>query len=158
MNAALSLSVDDRIAIEELLFRFMRAFDEKDWESMHRCLVERVYCDYSSFRGTPPSEIARDDYVMLRRTALASLKTQHNLSNLLMSGSPSEAEVKCNYTILRFAPDFDGSPDRFFHSHGQYRFKLVPIGGEWKIASIAQWLLVNEGNPALHGGLRRNSE
>ena len=155
MEVARPLPAGDRIEIEELLFRFMRAFDEKAWESMRGCLTETIQCDYSSFRGTPPLEIAREDYVDQRRTALASLSTQHNLSNLSISESGNNAQIDCNYAILRFHPDFDGSRDRYFHSYGQYRFKVVRNGGEWRISSITQLLLMNKGNSALHGGLRR---
>ena len=122
---------------------------------MRGCLAETIRYDYSSFRGTPFAEIARDDYVLQRRTALASLRTQHNLSNLSISGSTDEAELRCNYAILRFHPDFDGSRDQYFHSYGQYRFKVVRTAGEWRISSITQLLLMNQGNPALHGGLRK---
>jgi hypothetical protein len=153
MEITPSLPLGEHIKIGELLFRFMRAFDENAWDAMSESLIETIRCDYSSFRGTPPSEIARGDYIDQRRTALTSLRTQHNLSNLSISGSANEAEVKCNYAILRFGPDFDGSPDQYFHSYGQYRFTVVRIGRVWKIASITQLLLTNEGNPALHGGL-----
>jgi hypothetical protein len=133
----------------------MRTFDDKDCDSMRECLAETIHCDYSSFRGTPASEIAREDYVAQRRTALASLRTQHNLSNLSISASANEAEVQCNYAILRFHPDFDGSRDEYFHSYGQYRFKVVQTRAGWSISSITQLLLMNEGNPTLHGGLRK---
>jgi 3-phenylpropionate/cinnamic acid dioxygenase small subunit len=155
MEVTPSLPVGDHIKIEELLFRFMRAFDEKDWDAMSGCLTEMIRCDYSSFRGTAASDIARGDYVDQRRTVLTSLRTQHNLSNLSISGSANHAEVKCHYVIPRFGPAFDSSPDQYFHSYGQYRFTVVRIGGAWKIASITQLLLTNEGNPALHGGLRK---
>ena len=149
------VSAEDRFEIEALLFRFMRSFDDKDWTAMRACLSDTIDCDYSSFRGTPPSMIARDDYVSLRTTALASLKTQHNLSNITIVGSENTAEVKCNYAILRFHPNFDRSPDQYFHSYGQYRFGLARAEDQWRIASITQMLLTNEGNPALHRGAQR---
>jgi 3-phenylpropionate/cinnamic acid dioxygenase small subunit len=155
MEVARPLPAGDRIEIEELLFRFMRAFDDKEWDTMSGCLTEMIRCDYSSFRGTAASDIARGDYVDQRRTVLTSLRTQHNLSNLSISGSANQAEVKCSYVILRFGPAFENSADQYFHSYGQYRFTVVRIGEAWKIASITQLLLTNEGNPALHGGLRK---
>ncbi len=149
------LSAEDHFAIEALLFRFMRSFDDKDWEAMRACLADTIDCDYSSFRGTPPAKIARDDYVVLRRTALASLKTQHNLSNIAIFDSGNLVQVKCNYAILRFHPDFDHSPAEHFHSYGQYQFNLARADDGWRINSITQVLLANEGNPALHGGARK---
>ncbi len=143
-----------RTEIEELLFRSMRSFDDKDWDAMRECLAESIHCDYSSFRGTPPGDIARDDYIGQRAIALAALKTQHNLSNLSIEGTETHAEAICNYAILRFAPDFDGTPARFFHSYGQYQFGVVMTDNQWRIISIRQSLLVSDGNPELHAGAR----
>jgi 3-phenylpropionate/cinnamic acid dioxygenase small subunit len=155
MESASRLSAEVRFAIEDLLYRFMRSFDDKDWATMRGCLADVIDCDYSSFRATPPSQITRDEYVSLRQAALASLKTQHDLSNIAMLMFGSQVEVRCNYAILRYARDFDGSPQTYFHSYGQYRFTMSGSPTGWRIASIAQTLLTNEGNPALHPGAQR---
>lgn len=155
MSEAGKLSLENRLEVQELLFRFMRSFDDKDWEKMRNCLAQNVECDYSSFRGTPPATISRDDYVALRRSALAALRTQHNLSNISIEDSADGAEARCNYAILRFHPDFDGAREKFFHSYGQYRFGVVRSGDGWRVASIKQILLMNDGNPDLHAGMRK---
>jgi 3-phenylpropionate/cinnamic acid dioxygenase small subunit len=149
-------SVEDRVEIEELLFRFMASFDRKDWDAMRASLANRIDCDYSSFRGTPRATITGEDYVEQRKTALSSLKTQHNLSNLSISGTEPNAEVRCNYAILRFHAEFDGSREKFFHSYGTYRFGVVRSADGWRIASIEQTLLMSEGNPALHVGAAKS--
>ena len=144
-----------RIEIQELLFRFMTSFDDKDWDAMRECLAESIHCEYSSFRGTVPGAIARDDYIGQRAIPLASLKTQHNLSNVSINGSEMYAEARCNYAILRFAADFDGTREKFFHSYGQYQFGVVKTHNQWRIISIRQSLLVSDGNPDLHAGARK---
>jgi 3-phenylpropionate/cinnamic acid dioxygenase small subunit len=149
------LSAEDRLEIQDLLFRFMRSFDEKDWDGMRSCLGETIDCDYSSFRGTPPSTITRDEYVDQRKAALLFLKTQHNLSNLSIIASARQVEATCNYAILRFHPEFDGSRERYFHSYGQYRFTVVRNRGSWSIVSIRQILLMSEGNSNLHSALKK---
>jgi 3-phenylpropionate/cinnamic acid dioxygenase small subunit len=149
-----ALSAEDRLEIQDLLFRFMRSFDEKDWDAMRSCLTKTVHCDYSSFRGTPPSTTTRDEYVDQRKAALLSLKTQHNLSNISIIASITQIEARCNYAILRFHPEFNGSRERYFHSYGQYRFTVVSSGGPWSISSIVQILLMSEGNSNLHGALK----
>jgi 3-phenylpropionate/cinnamic acid dioxygenase small subunit len=154
LDGAHTLTAEDRFEIQDLLFRFMRSFDEKSWDKMRACLSEAVDCDYSSFRGTPPSTLSRDTYVSQRREALSFLKTQHNLSNISITASGAGIEARCNYAILRFHQDFDGSPDEFFHSYGHYGFKIVRSGEAWSISSIKQVVLMNHGNPALHGGLK----
>jgi 3-phenylpropionate/cinnamic acid dioxygenase small subunit len=150
-----ALSPADRFEIQELLFRFMRSFDEKDWDGMLSCLDETVDCDYSSFRGTPPTTLTRGDYADQRKAALSLLKTQHDLSNIAMMTSGDRIEVKCNFAIRRFHPDFDGSRDKSFHSYGQYQFMVVRLGESWKISSIKQFLLMSDGNPDLHGALQK---
>src|SRR5579862_2869428 len=116
------LSAEDRFAIQDLLFRFMRSFDAKDWVGMQACLSEQVDCDYSSFRGGPPSKTTRSEYAKQREIALEHLRTQHDLSNIVLTPLGMMVEVRCNYAIRRFHPDFDGSREKFFHSYGQYRF------------------------------------
>jgi 3-phenylpropionate/cinnamic acid dioxygenase small subunit len=148
-----TLSVENRFEIQDLLFRFMRSFDEKDWFAMRACLGETIYSDYSSFRGVPPTTITRDEYTKLRSDALSLLKTQHNLWNISIMTSESEVRVMCNYTILRFHPDFDGSRDKFLHSYGRYHFLVGRIGENWSISSIKQLLLTSEGNSKLHEAL-----
>lgn len=155
MDGEQPFTTEDRFTIQDLLFRFMRTFDEKDWDGMRTCLHETVDCDYSSFRGTPPTKLTRDDYVDQRKAALSLLTTQHDLSNIVMITRGDRIEVKCNYAIRRFHPDFDGSRDTFFHSYGQYQFMVVLLGEVWKISPIKQFLLMSEGNPDLHGGLRK---
>jgi SnoaL-like domain len=149
------MTAQDRFEVQELLYRFMRSFDEKDWDAMRGYLADTIECDYSSFRGTPPGTLAREDYVEQRKMSLAELRTQHNLSNVSLSESGSLIEVRGNYAILRFDPDFDGSRDKFFHSYGRYRFGLKRIGDSWRIASITQSMLMNDGNPSLHAAARR---
>ena len=149
------LSIEDRLEVQDLLFRFMRSFDDKDWDVMRSCLAETVDCDYSSFRGTPPAAVARDEYVALRKASIASLRTQHNLSNLSIEGLEGYAVAKCNYAILRFHSEFDGTREKYFHSYGQYRFGIARSQVGWRIASIKQTLLTNDGNPELHIGTRK---
>ncbi|MBS0351684.1 MAG: hypothetical protein JSR33_10970 [Proteobacteria bacterium] len=51
---------DARHDIQEVLFRFMRSFDIKDWDMMTVCLDDRIYCDYSDLRHEPASWVLRN--------------------------------------------------------------------------------------------------
>ena len=141
--------------IQEVLFRFMRAFDTKEWDSINDCLAETISYDYSSFRGEKPGRMLRTEYIAKRKADLANLLTQHNLCNLSFNCSKETAEVTCNYTIYRFHPEFMGAKEHYFHSYGQYLFTLERDGSHWKISAITQKLLINDGNPELHGATRR---
>lgn len=142
------------IEIQETLFRFMRSFDTKDWNEMSDCLADEIYCDYFSFLGEEPATIKRNDYINKRKVVLGELKTQHNLTNLSIVYTNDVAEVNCNFIIYRFHREFSGSKDQFFHSYGTYLFKLKRDINHWKINSITQALLVNDGNPQLHEAMR----
>jgi len=150
------MSDNNYFAIQEVLFRFMRAFDNKEWNDLHEYLLETIHCDYSSFRAEKPAEIERNAYIAKRKSDLSELKTQHNLSNLSININGKLAEVKCNFAIYRFHPAFQGSKEHCFHSYGQYQFGLHEEDSGWKISSITQKLLINDGNPELHGVTRRN--
>jgi 3-phenylpropionate/cinnamic acid dioxygenase small subunit len=141
-----------RQQIHDLLCRFMLAFDDKDWDLLRTCLADIVRCDYSSLRGTPPGEEAADAYVARRREALSPLAMQHSFSNLLVEVHGDHARARCNFTIHRFAPDFDGTPRTFFHTYGHYRFELSRAQGGFRIRAITQVVLQNHGNPAIHRG------
>ena len=150
-----TLTPQDSLAIQDLIFRFMRSFDDKDWDAMKDCLVENPYCDYSSFRGTPASHLSREDYIQQRRSTLSDLKMQHNISNLTLVSRATSVEIQCNYAIFRFHPDFNGSRDHFFHSYGRYKFSVLSTTQGWVISEITQNLLTNDGALELHKGAQK---
>ena len=137
--------------VAELISRFQRSFDQHDWLALRDCLDDEIFTDYSSFRGTDPSTVQADEYVELRQQALSNLLMQHHHSNLVItSRTDDRTSVSCNYQIYRFERDGDGH----VHSFGSYDFGLVRRPEGWKICSIAQHLLKNEGDASIHGALR----
>lgn len=134
--------------VSDLICRFQRAFDQHDWLALRACLDDELFIDYSSFRGTDPAHVLADDYIEVRRQALSELVLQHNHSNLMVSQrTDDQASASCNYQIYRFERD----GDRHFHSFGTYDFDLVRRNDGWKICSITQHLLKNEGDASIHG-------
>lgn len=136
--------------VSALICRFQRAFDQHDWAALRACLDDEIYIDYSSFRGTEPARVPADEYVALRRSALSDLLMQHNHSNLTLSlESDDRASAACNYQIYRFERD----GNRHFHSWGTYDFGLTQSSDGWKIGSITQHLIKNDGDPSIHGAM-----
>src|SRR5512146_2763544 len=150
----MSSAVEDTLRIHDLICLFQQAFDTADWGLMRRCLGDRVFTDYSSFRGTPPETLSADEYVARRKSALSDLRMLHCFSNLRVELDGSRARARCNYVIHRFHPDFRGESDGFFHSYGHYLFEFERSADGWKIVAITQNLLMNHGNPQLHGATR----
>src|SRR5215469_6331649 len=146
-----SASAEEWMQIHDLLCRFQQAFDDRNWELMRECLADRIFTDYSSFRNTPAETLEAGEYIAMRKSALADLRTQHNFSNLQVVVEGNRARGRCNYAIHRFHRDFQGEPEKFFHSWGHYLFEFERSEAGWKITSIMQQLLKNHGNPQLHG-------
>lgn len=69
------------IHIQELLFKFMRSFDDKNFGVMKDCLCEEVYFDYSSFRNEPAAKYKSSEYIEKRKISLASSNPGKSFGN-----------------------------------------------------------------------------
>ena len=142
--------------IQDLLYKFMRSFDDKDFSTMQNCMCDEVNLDYSSFRNEPPSKQKSSEYCRKRKESLETLVTQHNLFNLIIKVNEDNlsANVNCNFIIYRFLIPFSGTKEDFFHSYGQYEFEVKFDNNNWKISSIIQNILMNDGNKNIHKGIK----
>ncbi len=118
---------------------------------MASTLGDELRVDYSDLRGEAPFVTTRAEYVASRKAAHGHLKTHHLLSNLDIRFDSGRAEVNASCVIFRT----DG--EQSFNSHALYHFRLKRAGDEWRIVAIRQAILWNEGNPAIHEGVTRNS-
>jgi 3-phenylpropionate/cinnamic acid dioxygenase small subunit len=146
----------DRDAIADVISRWQLAFDDHDWVALSACLDEKITVDYADLHGSAPHHVRSADYVAQRERSLSQLDLLHSHSNLLVetSGSPESAMARFNFQILRF----DRHSDRHFHSWGSYRLGLTRgAEGQWRIGSIEQRVLRNDGDPNLHGSTRSSS-
>jgi hypothetical protein len=133
--------------IQSVLSRFMNSFDLKDWAQMRSTLATVLSVDYSSFRGEEPHQLSADDYVSARKCALEPLMTQHLLSNLDIRPTDDIASAEATCMIFR------SNGEEYFDSHAFYRFELARGSSGWRLTSITQRILWNEGNPKLHAGV-----
>lgn len=151
--AAAAQGLRDRQAVVDTIVRLGRALDAQDWASAEACLADTITADYSSFRGTPPAQVTAAEFVGLRRQGLAGLRTQHLSANHLVEVDGARAVCRCDFVIHRWPTD--PADSRFFHTYGSYTYGLRRAGGEWRIDAITQVAVRNEGDPMLHGALRR---
>ena len=126
--------------ILEVLERFARSFDTKDWDEMSACLSDELEVDYSSFRNSKPGRITNSEYIRSRKSGLRKLNTQHRLKNPRIAVEGNRVHSTCDFEIKRFLKN----SDRFFHSYGSYAFQLTLDGENWKITSIVQTVNKNE--------------
>jgi len=141
------------------IHEFCRAFDMRDWTALRRCLAADVATDYSSFRGTPPARMTADEFVALRQSGLAGLRTQHLSVNHLVALVDGKARCRFDFIIHRWP--LDAADSSFFHTFGYYDLVLHRAPNaphRWAIESITQHALRSEGNPKLHGAHRPPDE
>jgi hypothetical protein len=145
------------LAIHNLLTFFFQSFDDKNWRMLRECLCEKVYADYSSFRGAPAQIVSAAEYIEQRRTATRTLEMQHNFLNLRVEQDPEAktASARCNFIVHRFQMDSE-LDDRYFHSYGHYVFGFMEVNGRWRISRITQHMLRSQGDRDIHGALRGN--
>jgi hypothetical protein len=147
--------LDPHIVINDLLCRFILAFDERDWAAMENCLAPEVFIDYASSGREPPSTMSSAEFVQCRRDAIDTLCKHHSFSNLLLTKEEGSVRGRCNYLILRFDRAFTGEGEDFYHSCGAYEFLFGKAKGARKITSITQRALQSWGNRQLHAGTRK---
>jgi SnoaL-like domain len=131
---------------------FCRAIDRHDWPALRNCLASNLATDYSSFRGTPPGRMTADEFVALRKSALAGLVTQHLSMNHLVTLTAADGAI-CRFDFVIHRWPRDTGDLRYFHTYGYYEFVLhhsPEAPHKWVISSITQHALRSEGSKELH--------
>lgn len=132
--------MEDMLQIQQTIARFANSFDVKDWDGLQACFTETFRADYSDLNGTPPQIMNAADYVKSRRESLARFKLHHLVSNYEIDFADSNsAACRASMIVWRKA---DGEESA---SHYVYLFQLTKQDSEWKIGSVTQKVLWNEG-------------
>jgi len=139
----------DALEIQKIIARFANSFDVKDWSGLEACFTGTLYTDYSELRGTPPQTISAKEYVQKRIDALDHLKLHHLVSNHEVDFTdPSSATCRASMVVWRKSEEED------FTSHCVYIFQLSKLNTNWKISSVTQKVLWNEGKSSIHKGAK----
>jgi len=139
----------DTLEIQKIIARFANSFDVKDWNGLEACLTESLYTDYSDLRGTPPQTVTAKEYVQKRISSLDLLKLHHLVSNCEIDITDSNsATCRASMVVWRKSDEED------FTSHCVYIFQLTKQDSDWKINSITQKVLWNEGKSSIHKGAK----
>lgn len=87
--------VQDKAEIVELMYRYARAIDTKDWALLNSVFTEDAHLDYSSV-GYPPGP--RDEVIALLRDALTQVPlTQHFVTNIEIDLDGATAKVRAMF-------------------------------------------------------------
>lgn len=153
---AVVLQLADRAAVVDTVIAFANAFDAQDWQTLRRCLADEVHTDYSQFRGEAPAVVSADAYVAARQQGLAGLRTLHISTNHQVQIDGDRAECGSAYRIYRVDPQGRAGENRL-DTAGRYEHALVRTAAGWRICAIRQTVVLQTGNPAIHGALRRGA-
>lgn len=145
------MSLEDRFKIQEVIARFANSFDIKDWKGLESCFTESLFTDYSDLRGTPPTLVSASEYAASRRDSMNHLKLHHLVSNYEIDFKDSNTAT-CRASMIVWRK----SDSEEFTSHCFYIFQLAKFNSDWKISSITQKILWNEGTPSIHKGAKDN--
>ena len=129
----MSISIEDRLAIHELLGRAALGYDEREVEMLAACFAQNAEISMRIAGGDLVGPfVGRDDIMGLMT---GSMETQtdvrrHVISNIVFTSSNADTiEVVSNLTLLATE---NGSIDLL--SAGIYRDKVTLSDGDWQIS------------------------
>jgi 3-phenylpropionate/cinnamic acid dioxygenase small subunit len=125
-------AVQDKLEIHELLARYARGVDTKDWELWKSVFTPDAVVDYSSAGAPvgPPDEIA----AWLEQGLQVVPLTQHFISNIEVDVQGDTAKVRAMFYNPMQLP---GMADMSFCG-GYYHHEMVRTGDGWKSARLVE--------------------
>ncbi len=128
----MSVSVEDRLAIGELLSRAAYGYDERDAQTLAACFAEDASMTIRIAGGDPVGPFnGREEIMGLMTSSMASQSDvrRHVISNLFFQEEGDAPLVVSNLTLLATE---NGAIDVI--SAGIYRDRVVRVDGGWKIS------------------------
>ncbi|OZE81553.1 nuclear transport factor 2 family protein [Rhodococcus sp. 14-2483-1-1] len=126
------MSSEDRVAITEVLYRYARAVDRKDFESLRRCYFPDAVDHHGGYVGTIDGLI--EDIELRHRTIDSSM---HFITNVIIDLEPSEqvADVE-SYCLcyLRQESEIGSSTHVLTTVKCRYVDRFERRDSEWRIA------------------------
>lgn len=142
--AALSKLLDER-EIQQVLFRYAQALDQKDWALLATCFLESAIGEYEMIGRL-------EGYAAIEKVCRKALEplshTQHLIGNVLISVDQDEARSSCYFHAQHVRPDFPGGSMNIIA--GRYEDQLVRTDVGWKIRERKLSVLWTSGNAAIH--------
>lgn len=125
-------AVHDKLEIKELLYRYARSVDTKDWEALASVFTDDAHLDYSSV-GYPPG--SRDEVVAILSRALGTVPmTQHFISNIQIELDGDRADV----TAMFYNPMQLPGMDALSFCGGNYHHRVVRTLDGWKSEHLVE--------------------
>lgn len=125
-TAAALRSLLDRAAIEDVVRRYSRAIDRRDWREVASCFAVGAYADYGIFAGEIDDVIAR-----IRQGLEAFDKTMHLMEPRVVELSGDTARVETY--ALAYHRRSDGGEEKELLVRLKYLDEFVRDGDAWLI-------------------------
>jgi 3-phenylpropionate/cinnamic acid dioxygenase small subunit len=139
-------AMHDKIEIHELLARYARGVDSKDWELWKSVFTEDAIVDYSSAGAAVGS---RDDVAAWLEQALGAVPmTQHFITNIEVELDGDRGKVRAMFYNPMHLP---GMAD-LSYCGGYYHHDVVRTPDGWKSERLVeenQWFVNPLGPPAI---------
>jgi uncharacterized protein (TIGR02246 family) len=125
-------AVADKIEIQELLARYARGVDTKDWELWKTVFTPDAHLDYSS-AGIPAA--SRDEIAAVFEQAMATIPmTQHYISNIEIDLNGDKAKVRAMFYNPMHLP---GMAEQSYCG-GYYHHDMVRTPAGWKSERLVE--------------------
>lgn len=135
-------ALQDRVEITDLLHRYARALDTKDWDLLASVFTPDAHLDYTS-SGCPAGP--RDEVVPWLARALEPVPmTQHLITNVEIDLDGDRARVRAMFFNPMQLPGMDGSSS----TGGYYHHDFVRTPDGWKSEHLVEepvWFLNRPG-------------
>ena len=138
-------AVQDKIEIKELLYRYARACDRKDWKLLPTVFTADAYLDYTS-AGCPAG--SRDEVCAFLQNALSTMPmTQHYITNIEIDLQGDRAKVVAMFYNPMQLPGMAEQSS----CGGYYFHDLVRTPHGWRSRHLREdnvWFVNRPGGPA----------
>lgn len=123
----MTLSVEDRLDIADVLVRYATGIDRRDWATFRSCFTVDCVADYGQIGQWKGVEEITE--FMVAAHALAG-QTQHSITNQTIIGTDTGASARSYVDSIVMGPD--GTEG--IQAVGFYDDELVRADGGWRIA------------------------
>ncbi len=138
-----SAAVDDILAIQRLLFRNLRAADDKDWDAQAATQADRVVIDFGGMQ--PPQEMTPRQLAEWSEPTYALVRTIHMQTSVEVDVDENLA-TSHSYGHARHERTDTGDS---WHIYAAYENDFVRTDSGWRISRIKMTPIFQEGNPKL---------
>jgi hypothetical protein len=140
--------LDQERQLGNIVTRYGRLIDDRDWEGLGRLFADDVALDFTSLWGGEAEEVTRTELVRRWREMGESLDaTQHVITGVLSELDGERAVVITNLIATHRRSTATGGP--LWVVGGVYRFGLRTVGDGWVIDELALRASWVEGNQAV---------